>query len=359
MAATNDDNKTEEATEKKLHDAIEKGHIPLSREASIFSSIIGILIVTGFLVKEGALRLATTLQRLMDDPSGWSLRDSADAASLFGAVLGEAFKFLLPLVATLSLFGFIASFAQNAPRLAFDRIQPDLSRLSPTQGWTRLFGLQGQTEFLKAVIKFAGISAIIFILLRSEQSSFMNAMFTEPTALPELILAMTMRLLAAVAIAAVLLVTVDMLWARLKWRRDLRMTRQELKDELKQAEGDPLIRAKLRSLALDRSRKRMIAAVPRATLVIANPTHYAIALRYVREEGGAPLVLAKGKDLIALKIREIAEQNEIPIVEDKALARSMYDSVEVDQMIPPELYRAVAEVVHFLYAKKAGRMAAR
>ena len=114
------------------------------------------------------------------------------------------------------------------------------------------------------------------------------------------------------------------------------------------------MRAKLRSLALDRSRKRMMGAVQRATMVIANPTHYAIALRYVREEGGAPTVVAKGKDLIALKIREIAEQHHIPVVEDKALARSMYDLVEVDRMIPPELYRAVAEVVHFLYARKAG-----
>ena len=137
------------------------------------------------------------------------------------------------------------------------------------------------------------------------------------------------------------------------------MSRQELKDEQKQAEGDPLVKARLRSLALDRSRKRMMSAVPRATLVIANPTHYAIALRYVREEGGAPLVVAKGKDLIALKIREIAKGNHIPVVEDKALARSMYDSVEVDKMIPPELYRAVAEVIHFLYAKKARQVVTR
>jgi len=358
MAAAHDD-KTEEATEKKLRDAIEKGNIPLSREASIFCSIVGILIVTGFLMKEGGMRLAVALQRLMDDPGGWALGNSSDAAALLGAIAGEAFQFLAPLLATLMLFGLVASFAQNAPSLAFDRIQPDSSRLSPAKGWTRLFGLQGQTEFLKAVIKFGGVSIVIFILLRSEQSSFMNAMFTEPDALPEVILAMSVRLLASIAIATILLAAADMLWARLKWRRDLRMTRQELKDELKQAEGDPLIRAKLRSLALDRSRKRMIAAVPRATLVIANPTHYAVALRYVREEGGAPLVVAKGKDLIALRIREIAQENRVPVVEDKALARSMYDRVEVDKMIPPELYRAVAEVIHFLYAKKNGRMTTR
>jgi flagellar biosynthetic protein FlhB len=354
-----EDNKTEEATEKRLRDAIEKGNIPVSREAATFASIIAILVITGFLLKEGAMRLALTLQRLVDDPGGWALENSADATALLGTVAREVFQFLLPPMATLCLFGIVASVAQNAPHIAFDRIQPDLSRISPGQGWKRIFGMQGQTEFLKSVLKFGGVTAVLFVLWRSEQSSFLNAMWTEPSALPELILAMTMRLLAALALATVLLVTADMLWARLKWRRDLRMTRQELKDEMKQAEGDPLIRAKLRSLALDRSRRRMMAAVPRATLVIANPTHYAIALRYVRDEGGAPLVLAKGKDLIALRIREIAEQHEIPVVEDKALARSMYDKVEVDKMIPPELYRAVAEVVHFVYAKKGTRMTAR
>jgi flagellar biosynthetic protein FlhB len=129
------------------------------------------------------------------------------------------------------------------------------------------------------------------------------------------------------------------------------MTKQEVKDEMKNIEGDPLIKARMRSLALDRRRRSMLAAVPKATLVIANPTHYAIALRYVREEGGAPRVIAKGADLIALMIRQIAEQHDIPVVEDKALARSMYDAVEVDRMIPPEFYKAVAELVHILYLR--------
>jgi flagellar biosynthetic protein FlhB len=135
------------------------------------------------------------------------------------------------------------------------------------------------------------------------------------------------------------------------WRRDLRMTKQEVKDELKQTEGDPLVKMRLRSLQRDRSRKRMMAAVPRATLVIANPTHYSVALRYVREEGGAPLVVAKGKDLIALKIRHIAEENGIPVYEDKALARALYAAVEVERMIPAEFYKAVAGIILFLASR--------
>ena len=132
------------------------------------------------------------------------------------------------------------------------------------------------------------------------------------------------------------------------------MTRQEVKDEMKQVDGDPLVKARMRSLARDRARKRMIAAVPRATFVVTNPTHYAIALRYVKEEGGAPMVIAKGQDLIALKIREIATQHSIPIIEDKLLARSLYKVVEVDKMIPPEFYKAIAEIVFFLFQRRNG-----
>ncbi len=137
------------------------------------------------------------------------------------------------------------------------------------------------------------------------------------------------------------------------------MSRQEIKDEQKQAEGDPIVKARLRSLARDRARKRMMSRVPEATVVIANPTHYAIALRYVRTENQAPLVVAKGQDLIALKIRKIAQEHDVPIVEDKLLARSLYDKVEVDQHIPPEFYRAVANVILYLMSRgkpvQAGR----
>jgi flagellar biosynthetic protein FlhB len=147
------------------------------------------------------------------------------------------------------------------------------------------------------------------------------------------------------------MVAADIVWSRFRWRADLRMTRQEVRDELRQSEGDPMIKARLRSLARDRARRRMIAAVPRATVVIANPTHYAIALKYERGRDGAPVVLAKGADLIALRIREVAGRHSVPIVEDKPLARAMYDVVEVGQWIPPEFYRAVAKILHLLYTR--------
>lgn len=353
--AVDRESKTEEPTERRIREAVEKGNIPVSREAPIFASMVGILAVASFFMVDRSVELSLVLQRLLDDPGGWSLENGSDARQLIAAVALEAGHFLLPVIVLLTLAGLAASLLQNAPSLAFDRIKPKLSRISANEGAKRIFGMRGQAEFLKATAKFVAVAIIVAIILQSDQIRVMSAMYGDPAEIPALILSLAMKILAAVSVATIVIVAADLVWSRVHWRRDLRMTRQELKDEMKQSEGDPLVRARLRSLARDRTRRRMIAAVPRATLVIANPTHYAVALRYVREEGGAPIVVAKGQDLIALKIREIAEENDIPVVEDKPLARSLYDSVEVDRMIPQEFYRALAEIIHFLQSRKLAK----
>ena len=353
--AAEDDAKTEEPTQKKILDAIEKGNVPLSREASIVVSIIVMLIICSLVLRNGAMELTMALERILDNSSEVSLAGSADVIQLFDVILQQAGHFLIFTLITLVVGVIVANFAQKPPHFAFDKIQPDWSRVSPAQGFKRIFGVSGLLQFLKSLFKFVSVSLVVFILLQSQKGSFINAVFLEPNVLPELVLDLAIRLLSAVAIATALLVGADFLLVRQRWQHEMRMTRQEVKDELRQASGDPLMKARLRSLALDRSRRSMIAAVPKATMVVANPTHYAVALRYVREEGGAPLVLAKGKDIIALKIRKMAEDHLIPVVEDKALARSLYESVEVDQMIPPEFYRAVAELIHVLQARGASR----
>jgi flagellar biosynthesis protein FlhB len=346
--APDKDSKTEEPTEKKQADALEKGNVPFSREAAILASLAGILLISSFFLVSGVAHLNLSLRRLIDNPGGWSLENSADAIRLFEAIGLDAARLLIPVIIVLATAGLLSSFLQNPPKMVLERIQPQLSRLSIAKGWTRLFGRQGQVEFLKALFKMAAVCVLCLMVLKTAQHDILNAMFMEPSALPGVVWIMTNRLLATVVVATVVLVAADLVWSNLFWHRELRMTRQELKDEMKQVDGDPIVKARLRSLARDRLRKRMIASVPRATLVIANPTHYAIALRYVREEGGAPMVIAKGQDLIALKIREIATQHGIPVVEDKMLARSLYKAVEVDKMIPPAFYKAVAEIVIFL-----------
>ncbi|MHB2207552.1 EscU/YscU/HrcU family type III secretion system export apparatus switch protein [Methylobacterium sp. CM6257] len=261
-------------------------------------------------------------------------------------------RFLLPILVILLVAGVAASIFQNAPRIVFDRIQPQWSRISPASGWKRIFSIQGFIEFGKSIFKFVAIGAMSYMVLRADRHEIVNVMFVDPIGLPEFLLTLSVRLVSAVSVATIALVAGDLVWTRLRWQRDLRMSRQEVKDEFKQLEGDPLVKAKLRSLAQDRLRKQMMAAVPRATMILANPTHYAIALRYDQSENDAPMVLAKGKDLIALRIREIAEKHRIEIVVDKALTRAMYDNVEIDQVIPAEFYRAVANLLVYVMTRK-------
>jgi len=342
------DSQTEEATDKKIRDAIERGNVPVSREVSIFAFVAGLLVVMAFFLKSGSASLVLMLQQLLDNADGWHFSTGYDAIALCGLIAQQAGGLLVPVFIVFLVAGLAASFSQNPPRIVFERIKPDLSRLSLADGWHRMYSIRGATEFLKSLVKFIAIAIIVMSMLQADRLQFVNALLVDPNALPDLINQMAMRFVSGITVATLLLVAIDLIWSRRNWRKELRMSRQEVKDEVKQAEGDPMLKARMRSLALDRRRRNMIAAVSRATIVVANPTHYAVAIRYVREEGGAPLVLAKGRDFLALRIRAAAEENNIPVIEDKALARSMYDNVEIDRMIPPEFYRAVAELIHML-----------
>jgi flagellar biosynthesis protein FlhB len=345
------ESQTEDATEKKILDEVEKGNTPVSREAATFATMLALLAITAFMARDLLKSISLTLELLASDPGGLLLENGADAVSHFSKLVWDIGAPLVPMLAVLSIAGLASSFLQHPPQIILDRIRPDWKRISIVNGWHRIFSARGQADFLKGICKLVFIGILMWTVVRWQRNAFFETMTLDPDAIPELILMIATGLLSVVCVLTLLLLAADLLWVRLHWRRDIRMSKQEIKDEMKEAEGDPLKKARLRSLALDRRRKGMLAAVPRATLVIANPTHYAIALRYVREEGGAPLVLSKGTDLIALKIREIAEKNSIPVIEDKLLARSMYDSVEIDRPIPPEFYKAVAELIHILYAR--------
>jgi flagellar biosynthesis protein FlhB len=349
--AADKESKTEEASEKKISDAVNKGNVPVSREAGLFASMLGIFASFSFFVGPQTVLLADELTRLVDDPGGFPLSGAEDASAVLQGTLMAAGRFLLPIIVVLALAGLVASFLQNTPRFVGERIRPQWSRVSPMAGWKRLFSSSGQVEFGKSLFKFGAISAVCLMLLFSEQDRVVSAMFSDPVLLPAAILSLATRLISAVCVATIVLVCLDLLWTRLHWRSELRMTKEEVKQEHKDAEGDPIVKARIRSLQQQRARNRMMAAVPNASVVIANPTHYAIALQYDRQKGGAPLVLAKGTDLVALRIREIAESHDVPVVEDKALARAMYDVIEVDQWIPPEFYKPVAMVLYYVYSR--------
>lgn len=346
------ESKTEEATEKKISDAIEKGNLPFSREAPILASIIAFLVIMVFVAVPGGLKLTALLSELLDKSDDWRLTSADDARQLFsiiGAAVGIA---LLPVLIIIPGAGILASVLQNAPRIVANRIEPQFSRISIAKGWSRIFGAAGRVEFLKSTFKFAAASTIVFMIFFEDTHFFVDAIITEPNALPELIRSHLVRLLSSIAIAVTVLAAFDLAWTRIHWRSELRMTRQEIKDEHKQAEGDPLLKSRLRSLGRDRARQRMIASVPTATLIVANPTHFSVALRYVPAKDSAPVVVAKGQDIIALKIREIAEAHDIPVFENIQLARSLYKQVQVNKVIAPEFYKAVAELIQFVNARR-------
>lgn len=351
MSDEDKESKTEDASEKKIADAVEKGNVPLSREASLFASLIAILLSLVFFTAGPTARLTEDLAHFIDNPGGFRLDTGSDAVEVMWLALGAAWRFLLPIVVILGLAGIAATAFQNVPSMVLERVKPQWNRVSPMGGFTRIFGPQGHIEFGKQMFKLLVVSMVSIILLYSQEYQVVNAMFADPLLVPSVVLALSTKLVSAVCIGTIALVGADLVWARIKWRSDLRMSHQEVKDEFKQAEGDPMVKARMRSIAQQRARERMLTNVPRASVVIANPTHYAIALQYDRQKGGAPLVVAKGLDLVALKIREIAEKSGVPVVEDRALARAMYDAVQVDQWIPAEFYRPVAKILYFIYSK--------
>lgn len=345
------DSKTAEPTEKRIADAIEKGNVPLAREVMLAGSLAAIIATLLLIAGWSVIRLTLTLREAFVMSGGVRLEDREAAAIFLVRLAGDVALAVLPVMAVVAAGTVIAALMQNVPSIAGERITPRLSRISPLAGWKRLFGKPGLVEFAKAVLKLLAAAVILWFVLKRDLSRFAEALTTDPTLLPSLLLDLAVSTLLPLLGLSLLIAIGDLIWARLRWRNELRMTHHEVRQEMKEAEGDPLIKARIRTIARQRFSKRMLENLPRASMVITNPTHYAVALRYVREEGGAPVVVAKGVDHLALKIREIATEHEVPLVENRPLARGLYEQVEVDQQIPPEFYRAVAEIIHYLNSR--------
>lgn len=355
MADEDKDSKTESPTEKKLRETMEKGNVPHSREATLFASMLATVIYVTFFLPSRMGRMGEVLRDLFEKPDQWRLDTGPDALSLFTRIGWEVSNMLLPAVVLFFVFGIGSSLFQNLPTPVLERIRPQISRISPAAGWGRIFSTSGLVEFGKSMAKIVLVGIVMFFALRSQFFNSIDALVSDPQTIFVRLSTIIQKILVIVLLATALVGVADLFWTRYHWFDKLKMTKQEVKDEFKQSQGDPIVKSRQRSIARDRARRRMMKAVPRATLVIANPTHFAVALRYVREESDAPVVVAKGQDLIALKIREIAEQNGIPVFEDPPLARSMFAQVSVDSVIPSVFYKAVAELIHRIYAAQSNK----
>lgn len=347
--------KTEEPTEKKLEDARRKGNTAQSREVSTLAGLLTLALVAGVAAPAASAAFIAAMIAFIEAPEGIRLLDLSDAlGSLWGVVSGMAVV-LAATAAVMFAGAAVGAAFQGELLIAPDRLRPKLERISPKAGFKRLFGPSAFVEFGKGVLKLSAVAIAVGWILLEEWPRAEAMVGMSIGRMPGLMQDIALRLLLAAALIAGGIAVADRLWKSYEWRQNQRMTKQEVKDERKQTDGDPMLKARMRFIGRQRIRKRMMVAVPSATVVVVNPTHYAVALRYERGVDAAPICVAKGLDRIALKIREIAEENRVPVIENPPLARALHAASEIDAAIPTEHYQAVAEIISFVLGLRGRR----
>lgn len=338
---------TEEPTQKKLDDAREHGDVVKSTEVASFAVLAGGTLAIAMFGRSAAASFTSTFRGFLEN-SDQIAPDSASVMLLFkslGLTLGEL---IAPFLGVIIVFALAGHVLQSRPVFALDRIKPNFSKLSPASGLKRLFGLDGLTNLLKSAIKLALVGAVVWTTLWPMRGQLGALLDQTPVAIASDMTTIVIRILfAALAVLAVL-AGIDYFLQRYRFLQRNRMSKQEVKEEFRRTEGDPAVKAKIKQLRRERARRRMMAEVPRATVVVTNPTHFAIALKYESGKMAAPICVAKGMDALALRIRKVAEEHDVPVVENPTLARALYASVDIDEAVPAEHYKAVAQVIGYV-----------
>lgn len=348
---TDDSQKTEDPTPKKLEEARKKGQVALSREVNNWVMLLaGTLIIAAF-VPSMFLSLTSLMKTFVEQAHLMPGAPGGIGDILSATFLNVIFIMALPLV-ILILAAFFAPFLQVGPLFAPEVIKPDLSKISLFKGFGRLFSMRSIMEFAKGLFKIGMIGLVGVIILYPYVDKFEHMIDMSMGGVLVELRFLVIKLMVGVLVALMIIAVADLVYQHYEYNKKMRMSRQEIKDEYKQSEGDPQVRAKLRQLRMERARQRMMQAVPGADVVITNPTHYSIALKYDPDEMPAPVVIAKGIDEIALRIREVAKENDIILYENKPLARILYDTTEIDETIPIEHFKAVAEIISYVFKMK-------
>jgi flagellar biosynthetic protein FlhB len=263
-------------------------------------------------------------------------------------LMGKMLVIMGPIFGMLMAAALASNLLQHRPVLTFDRIKPDLSKLSLTAGLKRMFGVDGWVNLLKGLLKIVIVGAAIWTQLWPERGSLEAVLELGPQGVAGDMMHLLYKVLIATLAAMAFIAGADFLMQRFQFMKRNRMSKQEVKEEFRQTEGDPIVKGRIRAIRHERAKRRMIAAVPGATVVITNPTHFAVALKYETGKTAAPMCVAKGVDQLALKIREVAKEAGVPVIENPPLARALHASVEVDEQIPPEHYKAVAQIIGYV-----------
>lgn len=338
--------KTEEPSQKKLEDAHKKGDVAKSQEVNSWFLMVAATIVLIVFSKDMSAALVDKLKLILSQAHTLPVSGQGLQANL-GAIYVVVISALgLPLLVFM-LAGLAGNLVQHRPLLSIEPVKPKFSKVSPLAGFKRLFSKTSLVNFAKSMAKLAIVSLVIFLIVWPNADKLDAIIALDPTALMDVTHELAVQVMIGVVAVLSVIAGLDFAWQKHTWWEKQRMTIKEVRDEYKQMEGDPQVRAKLRQVRIERGRQRMMQNVPRAAVVITNPTHYSVALEY--ESGmSAPVCVAKGVDNVALKIRELAKEHNIPIVENPPLARALHAGVEIDEEIPSEHYKAVAEVIGYV-----------
>jgi flagellar biosynthetic protein FlhB len=346
MAEEDRGERTEAATPRRLQRAHEQGDLPISREAASLAVLAAATLGLVFSAPTAASRLAATLSVFLAQGYAWDFSDGGAAALKLAAL--AVLRGAAPMVLIALFAGVAATLLQTRFALSTQALVPNLSRLSPRAGLRRLLGLDGLSEAAKSIAKLGIIGFVVWRAMAADVPELGRAPLWSLGLLLDRLLRQVLHVLLAVVAAQAALTVADFAWVRHRHGQRLRMSREDIREEMKEAEGDPKIKARLKRIRMQRRRKRMLAAVPKATVVVTNPTHYAVALAYDRAKNAAPRVVAKGVDELAARIREVAQDHRVPVVANPPLARALYP-VELDTDIPPEHYKAVAELIAYVW----------
>jgi len=346
--------KTEEPTPKRLQDAKKKGQVPRSRELSAM-----LVMMTGaiFLLSFGGIMVGNVADLLREgltlDPD--QIRDASDIPIQFRKAVAAGIQVVLPIMGVLFVAALAAPSLIGGWSFSLESVQPKLSKMNPVTGFQRIFGVKALVELVKAIGKFgavAVVAAAIFWAFRDRFLALGNAPMPQGLFDAGNLVALCFLAFSAALIVVAAIDVPFQIWDN---TRKLKMTKQEVKDEFKETEGKPEVKRKIRETQQEMSRRRMMEEVPKADVVVTNPTHFAVALRYRPSRAKAPVVVAKGADRVALRIREIAEENQVPILEAPPLARALHATTELGDEIPARLYRSVAEVLSWVFQLRRQR----
>jgi flagellar biosynthetic protein FlhB len=348
--APEESSKSEDPSQKKLEDAHKKGDVAKSQEVTTWFMLLGSAAVFAMFIPSASASLMATLRVLIANPDQYEVGGAA-FGTFFNGLAMSLIGIVMPPLVILTFCAVASNLVQHRPLLSAEPITPKFSKVSPLAGFKRLFSGEALVNFGKGLAKIGIVGAVLYFTIWPERDRLDTMMTTDPLIILADFQEIGVKIFTAVLAVVTIIAMADFIYQRQKWWKRQMMTVQETREEYKSMEGDPKIKGRLRQLRQDRSRSRMMAAVPNATVVITNPTHFAVALKYDKKMR-APICVAKGADAVALRIRAVANEHDVPIVENPPLARALFASMDINDVIPEDQFRAVAEVIGFVMRLK-------